>query len=213
MKTKNPPIVIRDKRLNSARQILESWREVMTEYPKRYRVDLPYWYRERTHVGFLSIAAWLRGWATLEEWGLKKGSHRKPSQGRNDLWIGRNGKPDFFIEAKHIFCDVHKGAKHCDRRLRLALDSANASACKLNCDYPSKKIAVVFASPLWKENGKLSLNEARKEWLRVCTKELDVGAVSLITTNRREASRGNDEFLVLGSALLMVVASRAKSYT
>src|SRR6266516_7728725 len=120
--------VIRKRQFEPLRPVLKSWFCVLEDYIDRVPGDLPFWYRERPQVGFFAEAAWRAGWAALEEWGMEKGSQLKPSRGRNDLWIGR-GKHEWFIEAKHAWCDIQKCKENSlETRLREALDAARKSA-------------------------------------------------------------------------------------
>src|SRR5690348_5994978 len=94
--------------------VLLSWLHVVREYTQRVPIDVKkpedkdysWWHNERPQVGFFSIAAWLNGWAVLQEWGINK----KNSHGRNDLWIGR-GKTQLYIEAKQGWCRIDEGEK------------------------------------------------------------------------------------------------------
>jgi hypothetical protein len=200
---KNFELEIRNRRLEPLRPIFKSWFSVLQEYINRTG-DLPCWYRERPQVGFFATAAWKFGWATLEEWGMKKGSQREQSHGRNDLWIGLpKERQEWFIEAKHTWCDINKGIKHSSKTLDKAIGSAKWSAIRLTCKSPSKKIAAVFASPVWKPNLKnTDCQKAKEEWIAVC-KRTDSDAIAFFFVKESEVPKGRKDGMCVGSALLM----------
>ncbi len=192
--------VINKRSFEPIRPILESWFSVLKNYTERAE-DSPFWYRERTQIGFLAIAAWLNGWAVLEEWRTEKGLKDKKSNGRNDLWIG-NKKHDWYIEAKHTWCEIHKGEKKILKKLNKALDDAMLSANNLQCE-SSKKVAAVFVSPTWKGESKLDFEKAWKEWIYVCQEKMKADVVAVISSEFDECRKGKHDQLFVGSTLFL----------
>src|SRR6266540_1291148 len=62
----------RSRRILSCAPLIESWVTVLEDYSKQVHGDRPWWYRERTQVGFLAVAAWRGGGIAIEEWGTTK---------------------------------------------------------------------------------------------------------------------------------------------
>jgi hypothetical protein len=195
--------IYKDGVFQSIHSTLHSWLHVVREYTYRVPKDLinpknkdySWWHGERPQVGFLSIAAWLNGWAVLEEWGTKK----ERGTGRNDLWIGR-GETEFFIEAKHRWCWIYKGADWIDKDIRNHVNAAEYSARNLIKKTPGKRIAATFISPTWNHNSKFCFEEARALWVqKVCEHK---GAVALIAPTEDECPR-NEKELFVGSVLLL----------
>ena len=83
-------------------ELLKTWNQLLTNYEKRIRDDLPYFYIERTNIGLLSSAAIKMGALTLEEYSAEKGREARKRQGRADLWIEYKGYT-FDIEAKQAW--------------------------------------------------------------------------------------------------------------
>ncbi len=216
MRFRKTQILLRDKRFSSLKPVLNSWFKVLRDYTRRVETiyedpkdrDFPWWYRERPQVGFLAIASWCAGWAVLEEWGMKKRSGRSHSQGRNDLWIG-SGKDEWFIEAKHTWCDIHRcNSETMIRTIQKALTYAADSARKPSCT-SSKKIGALFVSPVWKSSKTFSpdqFNKAQTEWIRTCKSiTIQADVVALYSYSKHdECPLGEKGELYFGSALFLV---------
>jgi hypothetical protein len=192
-------------KLEPLRPIFKSWFSILKEFGKKVPGDSPFWYRERPQVGFLAAAAWRLGWVALEEWGTEKGPHREPSSGRNDLRI-RRGKHEWFLEAKHTWCDIDGDEEGNLKTLTKALQAARRSARMLILPRPRgmvQKVAVVFVSPTWKPSGRLSFAEAQKQWKKVCQKtNADIIAL-LVQPNASNCPEGKRKERFIGSALLL----------
>jgi len=193
---------------NSALEHLEttlhSWLHVVREYTYRVPKDLndpnnkdyAWWSKERPQVGFLAIAAWLNGWAVLEEWGTRKSD----GWGRNDLWIGR-GETEFFIEAKQGCCFIEEDEEIIEKRLREHFVSAQNSARQLVEEKRGKRIAAVFITPSWRLSDQLGFEKAREVWIQKVSHVAD--AVALIVPSWNNCARGKDGHRYVGSALLL----------
>lgn len=70
--------------------------------------DHPYWYDERTQVGWLTVAAHAKGWLPLQEPSVPRG---KKGIGRGDLWVytARAGNTRVYdFEAKLADLPLHR---------------------------------------------------------------------------------------------------------
>jgi len=181
---------------------LVSWLHVVREYTYRAPKDKDgnpdyfSFHDERPQVGFFAIAAWLNGWAVLQEWGTKK----KNSSGRNDLWIGR-GQTQFFIEAKQDWCRIDEGGNRIDEDIKKYFKAAKDSANNLIDELLGKKIAAAFIAPLWKQTDKPDFETARELWIQKISKAAD--AVALIAPCWDECPIDNKSNYCIGSALLL----------
>jgi hypothetical protein len=199
---------IRDRRFEPLRPILETWFMILENYITRVPKDLPFWYRERPQIGFLAAAAWQSGYAALEEWGMVKGSQKDKHRGRNDLWIGYPGGQEWFIEAKHDWCDVSKGKTNCSDPLEKTLKSARTSAKQVNVTGKQclcEKVAAAFVTPFW--NKKLAKPNFRKkmqrDWLEACD-EAKAGVIALASISAPEKYKpGKNGEVFFGMALLL----------
>src|SRR5258705_8561824 len=90
------------------KRILHEWIELQRRYTTAmHGKDYPWYYRERTCIGFLAAAAWSCGCVVLEEWHTEK-SVRRPSKAkkpklrkcRSDLYI-HHPSHEFYIESKY----------------------------------------------------------------------------------------------------------------
>jgi hypothetical protein len=91
--------------------------------------DILYGHRERPHIGLLAAAAWLSGHTSLEEYRCKKGTKRKSSTGRSDLYI-RMGKTTFECEAKYATANLGAGIRKSVSEIYDELDDATNDATK-----------------------------------------------------------------------------------
>jgi hypothetical protein len=100
-------------RPKSIKPILKSWiklmRNLASEWaPEKHGTerDCPWWYLERTSIGFLSAAIWKQGGRAIEEYGTDKKSKSEKSKkglGRGDLMFSVKAKSRelwFVAEAK-----------------------------------------------------------------------------------------------------------------
>jgi hypothetical protein len=85
---------------------------------EREEQDIPFWYGERSQVGFLAAAVWCSGGNALEEYGKKKD---RPRKGRCDLFIKFRGK-SFECEAKFV-----RAQSKVSQMLKSASDNARES--------------------------------------------------------------------------------------
>ena len=83
--------------------------------------DYPFWYGERSHVGFLAAAVWKYGGTAVEEFKTSK-SKNKSSKGRCDLWIRINKKIGFECEAKRLWVDLDKKVDDLTKKIKNRMD-------------------------------------------------------------------------------------------
>jgi hypothetical protein len=171
-------------RLASLEPLIESWVTVLENFSTQVVGDRPWWYRERTQVGFLAVAAWRSGAIALEEWRTTKNKNDVPAYGRNDLWIQwKSG--NLFVEAKHCWCDIFKSNDVSEKQMTNCLSDAQKSTSEIQIpdgDGPSQILAAAFVSPIWKETSR-SLNASRDEgirdWKRSVQKLVEKGSAHL----------------------------------
>ena len=91
--------------------MLEAWSGLMRRLAREWRKDgdCPWWYLERTAIGFFSAAVWKQGGEAIEEYGTDKKSRKnkkKKCSGRGDLMFSvktRSRERWFVAEAKQRF--------------------------------------------------------------------------------------------------------------
>jgi hypothetical protein len=143
-----PGVRVNDK-LSLPPAFLRKWIDVLEEYRRKVEGDLPWWYHERTQIGFLAAAAWrARGGAALEEWRTDKtsadGSKRN---GRGDLWI-QLGKRYWHIEAKRASVRLGSSPYSAVTRTRAALRDACDDAAAIKAYRGERRIGVAFVAPV-----------------------------------------------------------------
>src|ERR1051325_10854249 len=117
--------------------------------------DCGFWYRERSHTGFLAAAVWRAGGTALEEYGAnKRGNSRS---GRCDLYISI-GTLHVECEAKHVWVDLHRRLHASVERLYSGLTRAIKDLKKLE---GRRGLALCFATGLFLRS-KASNREGRK---------------------------------------------------
>jgi hypothetical protein len=105
--------------LKSLRPTLRSWVRLMESLAKEWAParlgagrDCPWWYQERTSIGFFSASVWGKGGEAIEEYGTDKRTLRigrrkfKIGKGRGDLMFSvnnRRNKSWFVAEAKQSY--------------------------------------------------------------------------------------------------------------
>src|SRR5713101_6388099 len=138
---------VRPGRMGKLTMILEEWKNLMQNTanewaPKRYRSkrDCPWWYPERTSVGFLSAAIWKIGGEAIEEYGTdrKKKSLPKRSEGGysqkgcGDLMFCVNKswrrQSSFVAEAKQTWPSINSTLKKLQDRVNDRLSKAMKDA-------------------------------------------------------------------------------------
>jgi hypothetical protein len=146
--------------------VLRRYRGLLRPEDARTHRD-PWYYRERSQIGFLAAASWLAGAVALEEWRTEKERESCPRNGRGDLWIQVRANPDveYHIEAKHDWGDITGNPAKEKQKIEKALSKAVACAQQLICP-KSARLAFVFLSPcISTRKAKGDLTWALDEWL------------------------------------------------
>lgn len=192
-------ISVKNEALNSFKPIIMAWFQVLEDYANLSNVgteldrDSAFGYRERPQVGFLAAAAWRAGGVALEEWGTSKGDETVQSYGRNDLWI-RLGVKEWFIEAKHHFCRLHKSEVPDEMVNHLKWAHSDIGKLKLENQL---KVGALFVSPLWKSENLPDRTAALATWKAACYQvEADLTAIVLDTKSDNSEWAGLALFLV-----------------
>src|SRR5258708_5874155 len=130
--------------------IFKNWVQIQRDYITAFSGrDHPWHYRERTHVGFLSGAAWRSGAVTLEEWQTEKGTKAQQRKGRSDLYIYlRTRKLHLYVEAKHTYSRATGNPDKEIRYIERTLTRATEAAAELPCS-PRQQLGVLFLAPYY----------------------------------------------------------------
>ena len=134
--------------------LLEDWRKLMRRlaYEWKANKDCPWWYLERTAVGFFSASVWNQGGRAIEEYGTDKKSRthkKKRCNGRGDLMFSvkkRSREQWFVAEAKQSHPPIRGKIKALKARIRnkLKLARQDVVRCKsLGCS----RLGLLFLCP------------------------------------------------------------------
>ncbi len=118
--------------LKNLKPIMTKWASLMDTLAKEWAPekflserDCPWWYAERSAVGFFAASAWLRGGEAIEEYATDKRTLRRRCKksekrnGRGDLMFSLNGRRSstwFVAEAKQSYPCLNGSfdvLKHC----------------------------------------------------------------------------------------------------
>jgi hypothetical protein len=106
--------------------------------------DWPYWYKERTQVGFLAAAVWQAGGTALEEYRKDK-AHG--SKGRYDLWINFKGR-GFECEAKWGWLNLRSTSKDAAESAKVVLKHSEADMRSCRDGGKGQGLAIAFLTVL-----------------------------------------------------------------
>lgn len=176
--------------LVKVRPVLERWADLMRRLarewaPVRYgsKRDCPWWYHERTAVGFLSAAIWKTGGEAIEEYGTDKKkklrsrrSERGYTQrGRGDLMFCVNkewSKENSFVaEAKQTHPSLNATFKQLKRRVEDRLGKARNDSSRTR-RYGYTRLGLLFLCPYTPNRG-LTTTEVR-DWIRNVIKVAEI---------------------------------------
>ncbi len=177
--------------------MLKEWVQIQRDYITAFNGrDHPWHYRERTHIGFLSGAAWRSGAVTLEEWQMEKATKdtkAKERLGRSDLYIYlRPRKLELYIEAKHTFRPAtgnpDKEIKHIER----ALTRATEAAAELKCPR-CQQLGILFLAPYFPAGRHQNMAATLTQWLRHVYTRIPHCSIAWLTYDREtlRPHRGN----------------------
>ena len=116
-KGKDSGTYVKEKKIEDWRKLLKSWRKLNRKYCQYWLYedelsDNPFWYTEKTQVGFLVAAAFDCNGLALQEIDIckadSKPTDRKPTDrqptDRNDLWLKLADNDNlYYIEAKYAY--------------------------------------------------------------------------------------------------------------
>jgi len=169
--------------ISSIENHLHKWIAVLKDYRLKTKEE-PWGYLERTQIGFFAAACWLLGIPAREEWRTKKGEGSNESGGRCDLWIH---EPEFFIEAKHLYCVLSDAGKPNISNVQTFVTRAKADASRLQCQ-PDQKLAFTFIAPLIPQSNQDNIDQRMSEWLDAVSR-LEHHALAWYLPGRRETRR------------------------
>jgi len=141
-------------RLKNLRPLLEAWRKLMHHLAIEWQKDkdCPWWYLERTAVGFFSATVWSQGGEAIEEYGTDKKSRtkkKKKCNGRGDVMFSVNGssrKRWFVAEAKQSHPPIRGEFKTLRARIRSKLKKARQDAVRCK-SYGYSRLGLLFLCP------------------------------------------------------------------
>jgi len=190
--------------------ILKHWVQIQRDYIAAFSGrDHPWHYRERTHIGFLSGAAWRAKAVTLEEWQTEKGTKAKQRKGRSDLYLYlRPRRLHLYVEAKHIFRpatgNLDKEMIHIERALTRATDAAAELTCS-----PRQKLGVLFLAPYFPAGRHHGMAARLTQWLRRVYTDIPHSSIAWLTHNRDTLRPRRGNF----TAGIVLLARRPKHRT
>ena len=134
--------------------LLEDWRKLMRRLAREWKADkdCPWWYLERTAVGFFSASVWSQGGRAIEEYGTDKKSrtHKKTMcNGRGDLMFSVNSKSHeqwFVAEAKQSHPPLRGKLKVLKTRIRSKLKQARQDAVRCK-RFGCSRLGLLFLCP------------------------------------------------------------------
>jgi hypothetical protein len=215
--------------LPELKMLLENWKWLMEGLGKRWgdvkhgtERDVPWWYNERTSVGFLAGAIWHSHGEAVEEYVAKKryrtGRGRKMRSGRGDLMFTLNPacpNEDWFVaEAKHEEVDIRN--ESISRISALLKQARQDSVCSPNYSQ-AKRIGLVFIAPykaVKKKYDKPTVAEIRKWVSRILTlknrtKLIMAWTFPAQTRNFSWYSRSNRKYYFYPGAALLIQQPRS----
>lgn len=169
------------------REVFLRWRKLIEELADEWALerfktlrDCPWWYLERTSVGFLAGAVWLCDGEAIEEYSTTKrfrkprGTEKKGS-GRGDLrmYIGRNG--DYVVEAKQGPSCLEADKEQIKKDVKKYLyKGAVKDAVSAAADGKTKKLGIAFLVP-W--SSKPPDSKAIRGWISKIPVDRKVAAI------------------------------------
>jgi hypothetical protein len=178
--------VYTSKELKPLEKNLNAWVAFLRYYEKKAE-EVP-WYRERTHVGFFSVASWRGKIPAVEEWTIRKKNINRP--GRCDLWI-QNRKGDYYIEAKHIYCPITNPERTISK-IRSTIEICKNHAGNLKDDESPKRqiLAFTFLGAMIPKNciikyEELDIHKDVTNWLKYLREEIEYDAIAWYLSNRK----------------------------
>ncbi len=138
------------KRNKDIRQILSKWQQLMNELAEKWADDdVPWWYNERTSVGFFAAAVWKKGGQAIEEYTTPK-KIRTPrgktnnKHGRGDLLFYLKSNKAFVAEAKYEYFSLNGSP---DKKVISLLKTARKDAVCVPNYGIATRLGMVFMVP------------------------------------------------------------------
>lgn len=134
--------------------LLDAWHKLMRRLAVEWEEDkdCPWWYLERTAVGFFSAAVWSQGGEAIEEYGTDKKSRtdkKKTCNGRGDVMFSishKSRKQWFVAEAKQSHPRIRGRAGTLKASIRKKLKEARQDAVRCK-SYGCSRLGLVFLCP------------------------------------------------------------------
>lgn len=143
-------IEIKSKELKTLDRVFKQFIDLTEKYCSDIKDDAPYWYNERTSVGFLAGSIWKCGGIVLEEYSSHKVWKGENYQSRTDLWFRLN-QIEYIAEAKFGFVKLQKGQEKNAIEWVQKLITSALSDVQLITEPVQNKIALAFIVPYLKK--------------------------------------------------------------
>lgn len=134
--------------------LLEAWLKLMRRLARDWEKDrdCPWWYLERTAVGFFSAAVWNQGGEAIEEYGTDKKSRthkKKRCNGRGDVMFSvetNSHKRWFVAEAKQSHPTIRGKVETLKAKIEVRLKEARQDAVRCK-SYGASRLGLLFLCP------------------------------------------------------------------
>lgn len=169
------PIEIRDQKLKTLDRVFKKFIDLTEKYCCDVKNDAPYWYNERTSVGFFAGAIWKCGGIVIEEYSSDKVWEGVKYSSRTDIWFMLDGK-QYIAEAKFGFVRLQKGKEKKTIEWVQRLIKSALSDVQLITEPVQTKIGLAFVVPYLKK-GKDNTDKRIESFLMSIKNSLEYDAI------------------------------------
>jgi len=149
-------------------QILRKWQQLMKELVEEWADDgdAPWWYNERTSVGFFAAAVWKKGGHAIEEYTTNKKFRTNRGKtnnkhGRGDLLFYLNSNKAFVAEAKNEYLSLNRSP---DKKVISLLKIARKDAVRVPNYGIARRLGMVFMVP-YSKSKPTDTDKRIREWI------------------------------------------------
>ena len=145
-------------------QILRKWQLLMKELVADD--DVPWWYNERTSVGFFAAAIWKKGGQAIEEYTttkkfLTRRGRTNNKHGRGDLLFYLKSDKAFVAEAKQVYLSLNRPPNN--KKVISLLTTARKDAGRVP-NHGAKRLGMVFMVP-YSKSKPTDTDKRIREWI------------------------------------------------
>ena len=131
--------------------LLLQWHKELADATSRLKPynDLPYWYIERTNVGFVAQATNSLRLPELEEYSVDRGKGAKKRSGRGDLWFADSSGAEYIAEFKLVWPSIKSEPAIFFRTVNESVDEARTQVLDTEPPHGGSphRLAMVFVIP------------------------------------------------------------------